>query len=108
MRLHLLNTGIIPWFAGDATVTVQEITANEARAILGQGGHISHIGHEATARFMSDFGGQPVSMDRTPWDGSGEALIVQLHGRQQPGVELTVEQMLEIGVGWRLVRIERH
>lgn len=108
MRLHLLNTAIVPWFDGDCTVTVQQLTNDEARAILAKGPHISHIGHDATARFMSDFGGVLVPLDRSPWDGSGEGLVCQLHSRQQAGVELSVEEMLRAGVGWRLVRIERH
>jgi hypothetical protein len=107
MRLHLLNTCIIPWFNGDCTVSVTEVSASDARTMLRTHELVSHVGHDGTAKFLTNFSGVEVSVDRSPWNGSGAALVCQLHGRQAPGVELTVEQMLEIGVGFRLIQIDR-
>ena len=107
MRLHLLNTAIIPWFSGDCTVTVTEVSTSDARTMLNSYELVSHVGHDGTAKFLTNFSGVNVPMDRSPWNGRGSALVCQLHGRQAPGVELTVEQMLEIGVGFRLIQIDR-
>ena len=106
--MHLLNTGIIPWFSGDACVRVTEISLEAATRLLQtEAILVSHIGHDGTARFLTALAEREVVVDRSPWNGEGLALACQLHSRQAAGVELTVAEMLAAGVGWRLIEITR-
>lgn len=105
--LHLLNTTIIP--AGcDGLFAVRTISLDEARdvfweAMAHDGSVFSHVGHEATAALMSEALRAAIAASRTPWDGSGHALVLQLAGRPPEGRVLTVEEMEAAGYTWRLL-----
>ena len=64
-RVYLLSSMIIPisFEYESATVTIEEVSVEEARAIL-EGGFISAVGHEATARFLSKILGIEVRPSR--------------------------------------------
>lgn len=103
--LHLLNATIIPI---DGVFRVTTVADSEARdlfwnAMAHDGSVFSHIGHEATASVMSAVLNHTVAVDRTPWDGSGWALVLQLKQRGPEGRILTVEEMLDAGCVWRVI-----
>lgn len=113
--LHLLNTTIIPSSAGDGYYELISVSPGQARqavfSALGLSdigddgsGPFSHVGHESTAAIMTALLGTEVKMDRSPWDGSGIALILQLNGRPPEGRILSVEEIEEIGYSWRMLR----
>jgi len=64
-RVYLLSSMVvpIPFECESATVTIEEVSVEEARAIL-EGGFISAVGHEATARFLSKILGIEVRPSR--------------------------------------------
>lgn len=104
--IHILNTTIFPSSAPDGGMTITTITEGQARALIAlRGGVVSHVGHESTAAIATEVLGVPVPMDRTPWDGSGEAIAIQLNGRPPEGVILTREQIETLGYTLRHVRI---
>lgn len=129
MKLHLLNTSIIPSASGAYTVEAYEVDLPAARAILAHASEVvSHIGHESTAGIMSALLGRPIPMDRAPLvidppeqrnpnppDGDGcliprwpiYALAFQLRGRVPEGSILTVEQIEGIGYDLRLLVYRR-
>lgn len=109
--LTLLNCTIVPPQAPQGEWTVLDLTAEEGRelvkwaAIAAGEGHAhfrSAIGHEATAKAMYALVGQGW-VDRTPWDGAGYGLALQLEGRPEEGKILSLEEMEEMGYRLRLV-----
>ena len=114
-HIHLLNTTIIPSTALDGAYEMISVSPGQARqavfSALGLSdmgvkdcGPSSHVGHESTAAIMTALLGTKVEMDRSPWDGSGIALILQLKGRPPEGRILTVEEIESVGYSWRMLR----
>lgn len=111
--LHLLNTTVIPSGA-DGKWVVAEITADQARGLLSSaqnyqdcgagGGWSSHIGHSATAEVANAvLRWSGIEQDRTPWDGSGCGLAIQLRGRIPEGSILDREAMEQLGYDLRVI-----
>lgn len=107
--LHFLNTTIVPSGA-DGEWIVEEVTVPFVRHCLLYLGHagqvdfaISHIGHEATAQVATELFGQPLAMDRTPWDGQGLGVAIQLKGRLPEGQILQRDELEKIGYAVRVV-----
>ena len=100
--VHLLNTTIMPsagiWLCAPLTLA-------QAQALIAGQPTQSHVGHEAAAALLADLLGVPVAYDRTPWDGSGDALALKVAGRPPEGKILTQEEMMAAGVS--LFRIKR-
>jgi len=107
MSLHLLNTAIIPWFDGGATVEVRSLSLEEAKSLLQEHTLVSHVGHQATASVLSGLLGREVKMDRSPWDGSGVALVFQSHSRLEEGKIYSAEEMAALKFGFRMMEIVR-
>lgn len=109
--LTLLNTTIIPSQAEEGDFAIWDITLDEARWLIlcagvamdeNHGWLKSAIGHEATAAAFKAAAGQGW-YDRTPWDGSGFGLALQLQGRAPEGKILTLKEMEEMGYKFRLI-----
>lgn len=107
--LHLLNTSIIPPRVDGRWViqTVNDETARGLCAVMirsfGSTPYV-HIGHDATAVVAGEvLALGKIDPDRTPWDGKGLGLAVQLRGRIAEGAILTREQMDEIGYDIRML-----
>jgi hypothetical protein len=82
-------------------MTVTTITAEQARALIAlRGGIASHVGHDSMATIATELLGVPVSMDRTPWNGEGEAIALHVNGRPPEGTILTREQIEALGLSW--------
>ena len=80
-----------------ADVLVKEITLERAIELM-QEKFISAVGHEATAQFITQLTGIPVSTNRINValrDGD-ELLVFQLLGRLPEGKILTIEEMKNI------------
>lgn len=129
MKLHLLNTSIIPSAPGAYTVEAYEVDLPAAQAILAHASKVvSHIGHESTAQVMSTLLKRHIPMDRTPLnicpdeernpnppDGDGcliarwpiVALVFQLRGRPPEGTILTAAQIEDYGYDLRLLVYRR-
>lgn len=109
--LTLLNCTIIPPQAEEGEFVVLDVTREEAAEIVrwasvaageGHAEFRSAIGHEASAVAFHLATGQGWA-DRTPWDGTGYGLALQLKGRPQEGSILTLDQMEAMGYSFRLI-----
>lgn len=130
MKLHLLNTSIIPSAPGAYTVEAYEVNLPAAQAILAHASEVvSHVGHESTAQVMSTLLGVEVPMSRAPMslqpneeernpnppEGDGclipqwpiVALVFQLRGRPPEGTILTAAQIEDYGYDLRLLVYRR-
>lgn len=125
MKLHLLNTSIVPSAPGAYTVEAYEVDLPAAQALLAHASEvISHVGHESTAQVMGALLGRPIPMDRTPLnicpdeernpnppEGDGcliprwpiYALAFQLRGRAPEGRILSAAEIEGIGYDLRLI-----
>jgi len=96
-RVYLLSSMIIPlsFEYESATLTIREVSVEEARRIL-EGGFTSAVGHEPTARFLSRILGLKVEPNReTVYIHEGDVVIaVQFRERIQK-IELTEEEIGE-------------
>lgn len=85
-------------------------TVQDARNILKNrvGGFVSAIGHESTAKFMSEILGVPIPMNRISvrMRSGDTALIFRLTDRLPEGKILTVEEMQSVKyeIGMLLMR----
>lgn len=102
--VHVLNTSIIPPGA-DGNWMIEEVSADYAqRLVQARDGFVfSHVGHQATAEAATEVLGVPVQMDRSPWNGTGLALAVQLNGRLPEGQILNREELERMGYALRVL-----
>lgn len=120
--LHLLNTTIIPSSVGLSRwqlVPIPSYIAPSVVRILMRSACVhadegcwdipypqSHLGHQGTVDYvraeLRTWDGY-VKLDRTPWDGQGVGVCIQLNGRLPEGQILTAEEMRAIGASWRLL-----
>jgi hypothetical protein len=101
--LALLNTSIV---TADGSYTLQSITADEARQLAATAEALdSAVGHDSTAAIMTLVLGVEVPVNRQLFaQQSGQkALIFKLNGRPEPGKELTLQELEEIGFQWKLL-----
>lgn len=111
--LHLLNTTILPasspdgvwykWSIDEMSALRTFLTALESSQNFGGPLVQSHIGHQATAEYASAIFRSKVEMDRSPWNGSGIALCCQLNGRPPEGKTLSLDEMREYGISWKIL-----
>lgn len=90
--IHLLNTAIIPADA-DGHYHITKIGVEDARAMCDGADLVSHIGHASTAALASTLLGVEVEVDRSQWDGTDLALVIQLTFRGEEGRIYTQEEM---------------
>ena len=105
IKLYLLNAPILTSFGG---FMYSSITLEEAKRLIKETGFTSAIGHESTAKFMSEILGVPIPMNRISVRmRSGDTdLIFRLTDRLPEGKILTVEEMQSVKyeIGMLLMR----
>lgn len=110
MRIHLLNTSIIPSTSLGVTVEALPCDLATAQALCAHFTPESHVGHESTAQIMSELLGFTVPMDRTPFKldfphntHTLYAMAFQIRGRAPEGVILSREQIEAMGYDFRVL-----
>ena len=108
MKLAILNTSIV---TSDGNYTVTTIPTYQAinicKSAMDSGyGIDSAIGHEATAAILTTILGTDIPVNRQLFSQQvGQyALVFKLNGRPGNGVELTREQIEEIGFTFKLMK----
>jgi hypothetical protein len=94
-RIYLLSSMIvpIPFEYKSAIVTIEEVSVEEAKAIL-EGGFISAVGHEATAKFLSRILDLDVRPNReTIYLHEGDVTIAIQFGERIQGTELREDEV---------------
>ncbi len=104
--IHLLNTAIIPAQVGSCKIRVLNISLEQAEQYVCGNAYVSHVGHEGTARVLSQLLGEEISMSREPWDGSGIGLAFQLTQRLGEGQILTEEEVRALPYIFREIIID--
>lgn len=95
MILHLLNASIMPSGA-DGLYMIQTISPTEAKYHYNNAKEVvSHIGHQGTADLLTLVLGKPIPVDRSPWDGTGSALICAMSFRAEEGHIYSAEEMAQ-------------
>jgi hypothetical protein len=97
-KTYLLSSMIIPipFEYKSAMAVVEEVSVEEARAIL-EGGFISAVGHEATARFLSRILGLEVRPSREAvFLHEGDVAIAIQFGERMQGAELGEDEVEEL------------
>ena len=102
--LALLNTSIV---TEDGDYSLHTITLDKARELAQEyGGQLdSAIGHDATAKVMTDLLGVNVLVNRQMFSQQvgQQALVFKLHGRLPEGRMLTVDEIEAIGFDFKLL-----
>jgi hypothetical protein len=109
MRLFLLNSLIIPFQDDEACFKVTRVDAKKASDIIKESNNvISAVGHDATAKLMSDLLGYDVKSNRVEvfFQEGDQAIALTLRKRLKEGEVLTTVQELE-RIGYQLFWIVR-
>jgi len=104
--IHLLNTCIIPACVGSCDVRIYDIDLAQAEHHVCGNAYVSHIGHEGTAKVLSQLLGEEIAMSREPWDGTGIGLAFQLTKRLGEGQILTEDEVRALPFVFREIIID--
>ncbi|MUN29753.1 STIV orfB116 family protein [Sulfuracidifex metallicus] len=110
MRLFLLNTLIIPFQDDEACFKVTRVDAKKASDIIKENNNvISAVGHDVTAKLMSNLLGYDVKTNRLEvfFEEGDQAIAFTLRKRLKEGEVLTTVQELE-RIGYQLFWIVRN
>lgn len=84
---------------------ISDLTTNEAKEILQENGYVSAIGHESTAKIISEIMGMDIPMNRinfTQMVGQ-KAVVFKLNRRPKEGAILSREQVEKVGFSFKLM-----
>lgn len=105
-NLYLIpSVNIPPDF--DGVVLVQNITPQEALALVRGKNLVSHLPSAALAEYASSVLGPAVPVNPVPWNREGTALALQPLGTD-PADEMSLADVIARGVTWRTVNIFPH
>lgn len=84
---------------------VSDLTISEAREILSENGYVSAIGHESTAKIISDLMGMAIPMNRINFAQrvGQKAVVFKLNRRPKEGTVLSREEVEEVGYSFKLM-----
>ncbi|AOY78202.1 hypothetical protein BJL90_02245 [Clostridium formicaceticum] len=84
---------------------ISDISTNEAKALIREHGHISAIGHEATAEVMSEILEAKIEMNRIQFqqEVGQKAIVLKLNVRPAEGVILSRQEIEAIGYCFKLM-----
>jgi hypothetical protein len=102
MQLAILNTSIV---TTDGTYTLESITPERAVELAATADLDSAVGHDSTAAILSTILGRKVPVNRQLFaqQPGQQALVFKLNGRPAPGVELSRQELEEIGFSFKLL-----
>ncbi|AOS58378.1 conserved crenarchaeal viral protein [Sulfolobus islandicus filamentous virus 2] len=99
--LYILNSATLPLKPGkEYVIHAKELTIEEAKELLENERFISAVGHEATAKMLTNIFGVEISMNRIQifLDDGDKLLSIILKTRLEEGkVIKTVEELEQIG-----------
>lgn len=106
--LYLYNTSILP---NAGLYSLEDISVEQAKNLLKNNAYqfTSSIGHESTAKIMTDILGFPIEVNRinASLEVGDSALVFKLNGRPPEGKILTLDDIEDIGYKFQyLKRIE--
>jgi len=97
-KRYILSALVMPCSANCFVLVCKQISLEQARAWVRQGEFISAVGHESTAKLLSELLGVEIKpnrifVDMELWD---EALAIQFLERIQEGKVLSKEELEEL------------
>ena len=103
-KLALLNTTIA---TVDGVFEVRTISLEQARELVQSNELLSAIGHDSTAKIMTELLGVNIPVNRIQFEQEeGQtALVFKLKGRAPEGVVLTKEEIEEIGYEFKTMTL---
>lgn len=103
-KLALLNTTIA---TVDGIFEVRTITLEQAKELAQSNELLSAIGHDSTAKIMTELLGVNVPVNRIQFtqEKGQVALVFKLKGRAPEGVILTKEEIEEIGYEFKTMTL---
>lgn len=84
---------------------VSDLSDNEARRLLAENGYVSAIGHESTAKIISELMGMDIPMNRINFTQKvgQKAVVFKLNRRPEEGAVLSREQVESVGYSFKLM-----
>lgn len=84
---------------------VSDISIEEAKFLIAQKGYVSAIGHESTAKIISDLMGMDIKMNRINFIQmvGQKAVVFKLNRRPEEGSVLTKAQVEQVGYSFKLM-----
>ena len=84
---------------------VSDISIEEAKFLIAKKGYVSAIGHESTAKIISNLIGLNVEKNRINFVQmvGQKAVVFKLNRRPEEGVVLTKEQVEQVGYSFKLM-----
>ena len=84
---------------------VSDLTIDQAKEILSENGYVSAIGHESTAKIISELMEMDIPMNRINFAQmvGQKAVVFKLNRRPKEGTVLTREQVEKVGYSFKLM-----
>ena len=97
-RRYVLSSLVMPCSADEFTISSKKISLEEAKEWVKKGDFISAVGHESTAKLLSELLGVEIKPNRIFVDmqKGDEALAIQFLQRVQEGKVLSKEELEEL------------
>lgn len=102
MKLAILNTSIL---TVTGTFELQDITLEQAQALVQYNEILSAVGHQSTADILTTLLGTTIPMNRILFEQQEgqKALVFKLLGRPEEGKILTAKEIEQIGYKFQLL-----
>ncbi|HHX62690.1 MAG TPA: YddF family protein [Epulopiscium sp.] len=84
---------------------VSDLSVSEAKKLLCENGYVSAIGHESTAKIISELMEMDIQMNRINFEQmvNQKAVVFKLNKRPEEGTVLTRAQVEEVGYSFKLM-----
>ena len=84
---------------------VSDLSIRDAKKLLRENGYISAIGHESTAKIISELMGMDIPMNRIDFAQmvGQKAVVFKLNRRPKEGTVLSRAQVEEVGYSFKLM-----
>lgn len=84
---------------------ISDIDIDSAKKLIHEQGFISAVGHESTAKIMSELFEEDIPLNRIAFtqEINQQAIVFKLNVRPEEGIILTKEELQKIGYGFKLM-----